>query len=95
MIDISYLIADLDKILGSNMFLKDAQDAENLKGSIHTAFNQIQDEVDYLKETASAGMNQAFTNMDELEKTKRALIDYLKNQIELNRTLLSDLGEWY
>ena len=38
MIDVSYLIADLDKVLGDNMFLKDAQKAENLKGSIYSTF---------------------------------------------------------
>ena len=31
MIDASYLIANLDEVLGDNMFLKDARKAENLK----------------------------------------------------------------
>lgn len=57
MIDASYLIADLDKILDSNMFLKDAKDAENLKGSIQASFSQIQTEIDCLYETANVGMN--------------------------------------
>ena len=46
MIDVSYLIADLDEILGDNMFLRDARKAENLKGSIHATFNQIETKID-------------------------------------------------
>ena len=33
MINVSHLIANLDEVLGDNMFLKDIQKAENLKGS--------------------------------------------------------------
>ena len=46
MIDVSYLIANLDEVLGDNMFLKDARKAENLKGSIHSTFNQIETQID-------------------------------------------------
>lgn len=46
MIDVSYLIADLDEVLGDNMFLKDARKAKNLKGSIHSIFNQIGIKID-------------------------------------------------
>lgn len=46
MIDVSYLIANLDEVLGDNMFLKDIQKAENLKGSVHSIFNQIQTQID-------------------------------------------------
>ena len=34
MIDVSYLIANLDAVLGDNMFLKDAHKANALKDSI-------------------------------------------------------------
>ena len=44
MIDVSYLIADLDKVLGDNMFLRDKADA--LKGSIHATVNQIETQID-------------------------------------------------
>lgn len=42
MIDVSYLIANLDEVLGDNMFLKDAHKAENLKGSIHSVFSEVE-----------------------------------------------------
>ena len=95
MIDISYLIANLDEVLGDNMFLKDAHKADALKGSINTAFNQIGTQIDYMENRLSTTENQTFHDMEELNKTKDALKDYLKNQIDLNQQLLRNLGEWY
>lgn len=95
MIDISYLIANLDEILGDNMFLKDAQKAENLKGSVHSIFNQIQTQIDQIDCQLIVTTNQTFSDMEELQKVKDALKDYLKNQIDINQTLLRNLGEWY
>lgn len=95
MIDVSYLIADLDEILGDNMFLRDARKAENLKGSIHSAFSQIETQIDQLECQLTATTNQTFNDMEELNKTKDALKDYLRNQISLSQQLLRNLGEWY
>ena len=95
MIDVSYLIANLDEILGDNMFLRDARKAENLKGSIHSTFNQIETQIDCIESRLSATENQTFHDMEELNKTKDALKDYLKTQIGINQTLLRNLGEWY
>ena len=95
MIDVSYIIADLDEILGDNMFLKDARKAENLKGSIHSTFNQIETQIDCIESRLSVTENQTFSDMEELQKVKEALKDYLKNQIDINQTLLRNLGEWY
>ena len=94
MIDVSYLIANLDEVLGDNMFLKDAKKAEALKGSIHSVFNQMETQIDQIKYQLSATTNQTFNDMEELNKTKEALKDYLKNQISLNQQLLRNLGEW-
>ena len=66
MIDVSYLIANLDEVLGDNMFLKDAQKAENLKGSIHATFNQIETQIDQLECQLTATTNQTFSDMEEL-----------------------------
>ena len=85
MIDVSYLIADLDKVLGDNMFLKDARKAENLKGSIHSTFNQIETQIDCIESRLTITENQTFTDMEELNKTKEALKDYLRTQIDLNQ----------
>ena len=79
MIDISYLIADLDQVLGDNIFLKDARKAENLKGSIHSTFNQIETQIDCIESRLSVTENQTFNDMEELNKTKDALKDYLRN----------------
>ena len=95
MIDVSYLIANLDEVLGDNMFLKDARKAENLKGSIHSTFSQIETQIAYMESRLSATENQTFHDMEELNKTKDALKDYLKAQIDINQTLLHNLGEWY
>ena len=95
MIDVSYLIANLDEVLGDNMFLKDARKAENLKGSIHSTFSQIETQIDCIESRLSVTENQTFHDMEELNKTKDALKDYLKNQIDINQTLLRNLGEWY
>lgn len=95
MIDVSYLIANLDEVLGDNMFLKDARKAENLKGSIHSTFSQIETKIDCIESRLSVTENQTFSDMEELNKTKEALKDYLRNQIELSQTLLHNLGEWY
>lgn len=95
MLDVSYLIANLDEVLGDNMFLKDAQKAENLKGSIHSTFNQIETQIDCIESRLSITENQTFSDMEELNKTKEALKDYLRNQINLNQQLLRNLGEWY
>ena len=95
MIDVSYLIANLDEILGDNMFLRDARKAENLKGSIHSTFNQIETQIDCIESRLSVTENQTFHDMEELNKTKDALKDYLKAQIDINQTLLHNLGEWY
>ena len=95
MIDVSYLITDLDKVLGDNMFLRDAKKAENLKGSIYSTFSQIETQIDQLECQLTATTNQTFSDMEELNKTKDALKDYLRNQIDLNQQLLRNLGEWY
>ena len=95
MIDVSYLIANLDEILGDNMFLRDARKAENLKGSIHSAFNQIETQIDCIESRLSVTENQTFRDMEELNKMKDALKNYLKTQIDINQTLLRSLGEWY
>ena len=94
MLDVSYLIANLDEVLGDNMFLKDARKAENLKGSIHSTFNQIETQIDCIESRLSVTENQTFSNMEELNKTKDALKDYLRNQIDLSQRLLRNLGEW-
>ena len=95
MIDVSYLIANLDEVLGDNMFLKDARKAENLKGSIHSTFNQIETQIDCMESRLSVTENQTFSDMEELNIIKEALKDYLRNQIDLNQRLLRNLGEWY
>ena len=95
MIDASHLIANLDEVLGDNMFLKDARKAENLKGSIHLTFNQIETQIDCIESRLSVTENQTFSDMEELQKVKESLKDYLKNQIDINQTLLHNLGEWY
>lgn len=95
MINVSHLIANLDEVLGDNMFLKDIQKAENLKGSVHSIFNQIQTQIDQINCQLTTTTNQTFSDMEELQKVKDALKDYLKNQIDINQTLLRNLGEWY
>ena len=95
MIDVSYLIANLDEVLGDNMFLKDARKAENLKGSIHSTFDQIETQIDCIESRLSVTENQTFSDMEELNITKEALKDYLRNQIDFNQRLLRNLGEWY
>lgn len=95
MIDASYLIANLDEVLGDNMFLKDARKAENLKGSVHTIFNHIDAEINLINSRLCVTENQTFHDMEELTKIKDALKDYLKTQIDMNQTLLRNLGEWY
>lgn len=95
MLDVSYLIANLDEVLEDNMFLRDAQKAENLKGSIYSTFNQIETQIDCIESRLSITENQTFSDMEELNKTKEALKDYLRNQIDLNQQLLRNLGEWY
>ena len=95
MIDASHLIANLDEVLGDNMFLKDIQKAENLKGSIHSIFDQIQTQIDQIDSQLTVTTNQTFSDMEELQKVRNALKDYLKNQIDINQTLLHNLGEWY
>lgn len=95
MIDVNYLITNLDEVLGDNMFLKDARKAENLKGSIRATFNQIETQIDQLECQLTATTNQTFNDMEELNKTKDALKDYLRNQISLSQQLLCNLGEWY
>lgn len=95
MIDASHLIANLDEVLGDNMFLKDIQKAENLKGSVHSIFDQIQTQIDQIDSQLTVTTNQTFSDMEELQKVRNALKDYLKNQIDINQTLLHNLGEWY
>ena len=57
MIDVSYLITNLDEVLGDNMFLKDAHKADALKGSVNTAFNQIGTQIDCIESRLSATEN--------------------------------------
>lgn len=84
MIDVSHLIANLDEVLGDNMFLKDARKAENLKGSVHSIFNQVEIQLDCIESRLSVTENQTFHDMEELQKVKDALKDYLKCQIDIN-----------
>ena len=79
MIDASYLIANLDEVLGDNMFLKDARKAENLKGSIHSIFTEVNTRLDEIEHQLLFTTNQTFSDMEELTKTKDALKDYLKH----------------
>lgn len=85
MIDVSHLIANLDEVLGDNMFLKDARKAENLKGSVHSIFNQVETQLDCIESRLSITENQTFHDMEELQKVKDALKDYLKCQIDINQ----------
>lgn len=78
MIDVSYLIANLDEILGENMFLKDAAKANNLKGSINAIFNEIEQKFNSIENQLNYTTNQTYTNTDELIKTTDALKQYLK-----------------
>ena len=57
MIDVSYLIANLDEVLGDNMFLKDIRKAENLKGSIHSTFSEIEMQIEYMESRLSVTEN--------------------------------------
>lgn len=95
MIDVSYLIANLDEVLGDNMFLKDAHKADALKGSVHAVVNQVETQLDQLECQLNATTSQTFSDMEELQKVRDALKDYLKCQIDLNQQLLRNLGEWY
>ena len=95
MINDNYLIANLDEVLGDNMFLKDARKAEALKGSIHSIFTEVNTKFDNFESQLLYTTNQTFSDMEELNKTKDAFKDYLKNQIELSQKLLRNLGEWY
>ena len=85
MIDVSYLITDLDEVLGDNMFLKDARKAENLKGSIHSVFNEVGTKIDSLESQLSCTTSQTFNDMEKIQRVENALKDYLKNQIDLNQ----------
>lgn len=79
MTDVSCLIANLDAILGENMFLKDAYKAESLKGSINTVFHEVDKRLDSLETQLSCTTNQTFSDMEDLNKVKNALKGYLKN----------------
>ena len=78
MIDVSALIANLDEVLGDNMFLKDARKADNLKSSVHTVFTDLNTRIDDIETQLLYTTNQTFSDMEELNKTKDALKDYLK-----------------
>ena len=78
MIDASYLIANLDEVLGDNMFLKDAKKADALKGSIHSIFCEINTRLDDLENQLMCTTNQTFHDMEELQKVKDALKGCLK-----------------
>lgn len=95
MIDVSHLITNLNEVLGDNMFLKDIQKAENLKESVHSIFNQIQTQINQIDCQLAVTTSQTFNDMEELNKVKDALKNYLKAQIDINQTLLRNLGEWY
>lgn len=96
MIDVGYLIADLDEVLGDNMFLKDARKAENLKGSIHSTFSQIETQIEQIESQLITTTDTAYRNDGEIQKIKNALFEYLKSQITNSQTLLSSLdGGWY
>ena len=96
MIDVSYLIANLDEILGDNMFLKDARKAENLKGSVYSTFSQIETQIDQIESQLSVATNTAFRSDEEIQKIKNALFEYLKSQIDNSQILLNSLnGGWY
>ena len=66
-----------------------------LKGVFISTFNQIETQIDCIESRLSVTENQTFSDMEELNKTKDALKDYLRNQIDLNQRLLRNLGEWY
>ena len=95
MIDASYLIASLNEVLGDNMFLRDANKADNLKGSVNCIFSDINTSIDSLETQLACTTNQTFKNMEELNKVRDAIKEHLKSQIDLDRQLLSTLGEWY
>ena len=57
MIDVSHLIANLDEVLGDNMFLKDIRKAENLKGSIHSTFSEIETQIECMESRLSVTEN--------------------------------------
>jgi hypothetical protein len=95
MIDVSMLIANLDEVFGDNMFLKDARKADNLKSSVHTIFTDLNTRIDEIETQLSYTTSQTFSDMEELTKVKNAIKQYLRDQIELDRQLLNNLGDWY
>ena len=95
MINVDYILNDLDAILGSNMFLKDADKAESLKGSVSCAFATIDAELSTLNTNLNTTINQTFGNAEDINNIRSALIQYLQENIEISRRFLGNLGEWY
>ena len=58
------LMLSLDEILGSNMFLKDAQKVDNLKGSISCIFGNIDTNMISIRTELDSTTNQTFTNLE-------------------------------
>ena len=95
MIDVSYLIANLDAVLGDNMFLKDAHKANALKDSIQTVFNQMDTKIHQMDEQLAHTTTQTYSDIAELDRIETVLRNYFRSQIDINKQLLNDLGEWY
>lgn len=89
------LMSSIDSLFNSNMFLKDENKVNNLKGQIVSVFSEIS------ADTASLNsqINYNTGRINELEREYRenhdAIVAYLRENIEACKHYLNALGEWY
>ena len=83
MIDVSALIANLDEVLGDNMFLKDARKADNLKGSVHDIFTDLNTRIDNIKLNYRIRQVKLFQTWKNLLNLKMPLNNILEIRLSL------------
>lgn len=92
----SYEIEDsIDKIFESNMFLKDEEAIKHLKGSIYDTCVETQNQLDTIMHEVASTNSQVYTNVEEMEKIRKAITQYFKDNIDASRRALSILDEYY
>ncbi len=89
------LMSSIDNLFNSNMFLKDEEKVNSLKGQINSVFSEVSADIANLNSIT----NWNTARIDSIEEksgvNRSAIVSYLRENIEACKHCLNALGEWY
>ena len=82
----------IDKVFESNMFLKDEEAINCLKGSIYDTCVETQNQLDTIIHDVTSTNNQVCMNAEEIERNRKAITQYFKDNLDASRRAVDALN---